>query len=154
MFYYLIFRHWFVFVGMHTRFYHIDLHFLLTVWVVLEINSYKIYHAHALAFWLIFMTLNIIFFSSCKFRASWFSLQKLDILSDSSPLPQSDSTLNDTMASALSDSLDTININIGSGKLTEEYSTGIASVTNTIQVIQFNASLFPSNVLSWCLVWA
>lgn len=81
------------------------------------------------------MTLEIIFF--------YFALQKLDVLSESSPLPQSESTLNDTMASSLTDSLDrTTNIKIRSSKLTEEHSTVIGSVTNTMQVIQFNISLF------------
>ncbi|XP_042430207.1 kinesin-like protein KIN-7K, chloroplastic [Zingiber officinale] len=59
---------------------------------------------------------------------------KLDVLSENSPLPQTESILNDTVASSLTDSLDRItNIKIQNSKLIEEHSTVIGSVTNTIQ---------------------
>ncbi|XP_042452096.1 kinesin-like protein KIN-7K, chloroplastic [Zingiber officinale] len=59
---------------------------------------------------------------------------KLDVLSENSPLPQTESILNDTVASSLTDSLDRItNIKVQNSKLIEEHSTVIGSVTNSIQ---------------------
>ncbi|RRT54179.1 hypothetical protein B296_00028606, partial [Ensete ventricosum] len=68
-----------------------------------------------------------------------FTLQKIDILHEHSPVLESESTLNDVVASALSDSLDTLSDVKNqrySSKLSEEHFPVSGSITDAKQVIE------------------